>query len=151
MIVAVCTDDDALVACAQEAAQQQPVVFGRCYRVFDRQIPVLGLEEPLFISAHGAYRGDENNPVIGDRDADLYLDGVTALRELRRLFPVGYRGSVYISACEAADHSNDDFSFAEVFKAQLQGALPQAGPVYAQQGVVGLRVPPPNDPAWIRV
>jgi len=148
VIITVCTDDDALVKCAEAASRKEPLTFGSCFRVFAKQIPKLGANENLFISAHGAYQGDDSNPVIGDKAAALFLNGVQAFQQLESIFPANYRASVYISACEAADHADDDFSFAEVFKAQLQGARPQAGAVYGQSGSVGLRVPPPTDGGW---
>lgn len=148
MIITACTDDDALIKAAKAASLKEPLIFGNCYRVFAKQIPPLGADENLFISAHGVYEGDDKNPVIGDKAAALFLNGVQAFQQLEGIFPANYRGSVYISACEATDHADDDFSFAEVFKAQLEGARPQAGAVYGQSGGVGLRVPPPTDRGW---
>jgi hypothetical protein len=149
VIITVCTDDDALLKAAKEASLAQPEVFGGSYRVFGKQIPMLGEKENLFLSAHGVYDGDDNNPVIGDKANALFLNGVQAFQALEGLFPPNYSGNVYISACEAADHADDDFSFAEVFKAQLQQARPQAGNVYAQAGSVGLRIPLPTDKGWV--
>lgn len=147
MILVVCTDDKALLAMAQKQSREYPEVFGQCYQVF-KAVPSLGVGEDLFITAHGAYEGDDGNPVIGDKKNAFYINAVELWQALEACFPKSYSGRVYISACESSDHG-EDFSFAEVFEAQLHGARSKAGPVYGQKGAVGLRIPFPNDPGWI--
>jgi hypothetical protein len=156
VIIVVCTDDDKLRKYAEEAAARNPEIFGQCYRVFQDRIPPLANDENLFISAHGVYEGDDNNPVIGDKKKALFLNGVQAVQQLDDVFPAGdYSGNVYISACEATDHADDDLSFAEAFKSQLhgprRGTRRHTGKVYGQAGSVGLRVPPPTDAGWQEV
>lgn len=148
MILIVCTDDDDLIQMAQQQAQNNPGVFGNAYRAFADVVPALGAAENLFVVAHGVQEGDDNNPVIGDGDEAHYWNAVEFFEAIQGLFPGNYSGSVYISACESADHNADTFSFAEVFKAQLQGARAQAGEVYGHHGEIAGNIPVPGDASW---
>ena len=149
MIIVVCTDDDQLLNVARQQVQSNPNIFGQCYQAFGAQIPLIGQNENLFISAHGAYRGDDGNPVIGDSKRDFYVNAVEFYTNIREIFPINYQANVYISACESADRAQGSFSFAEVFKAQIQLNHPNTR-VYGQGGAVGLTIPLPNDRHWIQ-
>jgi hypothetical protein len=139
MILVVCTDDNKLVQKARSEAQRNPGTFGAVYIVFE-QVPPLQTGENLFITAHGAKRGDDGNPVIGDKSKAFYVNAVDLYRNLQSIFPAQYAGNVYISACESADNVPGSFSFAEVFKAQI-GVKHGRTRVYGQTGAVGLEIP----------
>ncbi len=149
MILVVCTDDDELRNVARNQSENDPAEFGAFYQVFKDRIDPLGQGENLFVSAHGAYKGDDGNPVIGDKGADFYVNAVDFYRNLKEepVFPDGYKGNVYISACESSDIPRGAFSFAEVFKAQLQADHPNTR-VFGQKGGVGLNIPRSNDTGW---
>jgi len=149
MIIVVCTDDTELLRVAERQAEEQPEIYGQCHRVFGGRIPSLARTENLFITAHGAKRGDDGNPVIGDAAEAFFLNAVQTFEGMAEIIPADYAGNTYISACESADKGGD-FSFAEVFKAQIQGHRAHAGKVYGQKGGVGLRVPPPTDRGWVQ-
>lgn len=103
--------------------------------------------EDLFIIAHGAYAGDDNNPVIGDEKNAFYVNAVELYENLGRIFPQGYSGSVYIDACESADNSPETFSFSEVFASQIQkdhGVVR----VYGRNGDADGQIPLPGAPGW---
>lgn len=146
MILVVCTDDPDLEAIAHASAKAHPNVFGKVHRVFT-EVPQLARDEALFIIAHGAKDGDDGNPVIGDERQDFFVNAVELYENLKSIFPKGYRGSVYIDACESADHKRGAFSFAEVFKAQIQedhGGVR----VFARHGTVDGLIPLPGSPGW---
>lgn len=149
MILVLCFDDPALVNAANQAAHQSPGVFGVVRSGF-ANLPQLGVAENLFITAHGAKIGDDNNPVIGDQQADFWVNAVDLLFNIGRIFPRAYRGDVYISACESANNARGSFSFAEVFRAQLQSARLNAGHVYGQLGAAGLGIPLPGSREWVQ-
>lgn len=151
MIIVVCTDDNQLLNVARQQAQNNRNIFGQCYWAFNDQIPQIIPNENLFISAHGAYRGDDGNPVIGDRQSAFYVNAVDFYENIQVIFPNNYQANVYISACESSDIARGSFSFAEVFKAQIQVAHGNTR-VYGQRGAVGLQIPLPNDPNpnWVQ-
>ena len=150
MIIIVCTDDDRLEQRASHKAQHHPQVFGQCYRAFRDAIPQLGRHEDLFIGAHGAYHGDDNNPVIGDAHAALYVNAVDFYANIAGIFPADYDATVYIYACEAADYKHGALSFAEVFRAQLDPNVGRAR-VFAQKGGIGVEgVVGPDADGWIK-
>lgn len=146
MIIAVCTDDNKIFKIAEKDSRSNPETYGKTYKVFDAKIPLLGLDENLFVTAHGAKDGDENQPVIGDAAKAFWVSGEELWVNSKNIFPAGYRGGVYISACESADGNSElSFSFTENFKAQSR--LPD---VFGQRGPVGYEVPPPDDNGWVR-
>jgi hypothetical protein len=118
MIIIVCTDDKQLEEIASASSQKYFDVFGNYFNAFDKEIPILQSSENLFIIAHGAFDGDEGNPVIGDKKKGFYVNGLELWENLKKIFPVNYTGNVYIDACESADHDNSVFSFIEVFYSQ---------------------------------
>ncbi len=151
MVIVVCTDDDKLLQLAQQQANTRPTVFGKCYLIFKDQIPQLGQSENLFIGAHGAFKGDDGNPVIGDKEKAFYVNAVDFHANIKGIFPDNYQGKVFIYACESADYAPGSFSFAEVFKAQLQVGHPKVR-VYGQKGEVGLKgVVGPEDKGWVEI
>lgn len=148
MILVVCTDDNDLLRVATQQSQQHPATFGTCHRVFDQVTPHLGVNENLFISAHGLARGDDGNPVIGDQRNAFFVNAVDLYHNISHIFPAQYTGSVYISACEAANIPRSAFSFAEAFKTQIHTQHGQTR-VFGQRGSVGLRIPGPDDRGWV--
>ena len=147
MIIVVCTDDNNLLTTAQQQSAGNIAVYGNCFHAFNDQIPQLGANENVFITAHGASRGDDGNPVIGDSNNAFYVNAVDLWTNISGIFPANYIGNVYISACESAN-SNNGLSFAEVFKGQIQDAISTAGNVFAQRGTVDLTIPLPTDNGW---
>jgi len=146
MIIIVCTDDPQLVQIAQNSSQQNPGVFGNYFQVFN-PIPQLGQGEDLFIVAHGAYEGDDGNPVIGDENLAFYVNAVELWENIQTIFPQYYNGNVYIDACEAADHDENTFSFSEVFNTQIQ-AMFGATQVFGRNGAVAGAIPLPTSAGW---
>ncbi|MDP2713859.1 hypothetical protein [Rheinheimera sp.] len=146
MIIIVCTDDQKLVDIAQISSSNNPQIFGNTYRIFN-QIPRLLPGENLFVIAHGAYNGDDNNPVIGDRKNDFYVNAVDFFDNIKSIFPNGYTGSVYIDACESADHTEETMSFAEVFLTQIQVYHGQTR-VFGRKGKNSGLIPLPADLSW---
>lgn len=149
MIIVVCRDDPGLVAIANLSRQGNPGVFGAVHQVFGNQIPQLGVNENLFLISHGVKDGDDGNPTIGGAADDFWVNAVQLFDALvaGNLFPPGYAGSVFIDACEASDHDDDTFSFAEVFKAQIQGWFGTVR-VFGRSGAVGGLIPLPNANGW---
>lgn len=149
MIIIACTDDPGLVDIARQSILNDPDTFISYYKVFHRAIPALGLDEDLFIIAHGAFQGDEGRPVIGDADADraFYLDGQQCYVNIQSIFPSGYSGKVYVDACESADSSKKIDSFITTLQNQfLLNA--QNTPVFGINGTSSGLIPLPDDPKW---
>lgn len=149
MILIVCTDDANLTAIAQHSANGNPAVFGHYYQAFGHQVPLLGVHEDLFIIAHGAYHGDDGNPVIGDQAAAFYVNAVELYQNIAHIFPQGYTGNVYIDACESADGTAYTFSFTEVFLTQIHVHFGQTA-VYGRNGAAGGLIPLPGSAGWVR-
>ena len=149
MIIVVCRDDPGLVAIANLSRQGNPGVFGAVHQVFGNQIPQLGVNENLFLISHGVKDGDDGNPTIGGAADDFWVNAVQLFDALvaGNLFPPGYAGSVFIDACEASDHDDDTFSFAEVFRAPIQGRHGQVR-VYGRSGTAAGLIPLPGSPGW---
>ena len=149
MILVVCTDDPNLLHIAVQSSNAHPQVFGHPYQVFVNPMPVLGQNEALFVIAHGAMRGDDGNPVIGDEDMRraFYLNAVQLYQGLQDRFPAGYAANVYIDACESSDHDEDTFSFAEAFKSQVQPGRPLVR-VFGRNGVAAGLIPLPGSAGW---
>jgi len=149
MILVVCTDDPKLLKIAQDSRGSNLAVFGEVKKIFADPLPQLKAGENLFIIAHGAYKGDDNNPVIGDKSKDFYINAVDLFENIKSIFPKNYSGSVYVDACEAADHDEETFSFIEVFLTQIQ-AVHGNTQVYGRNGAASGRIPLPSDPKWRR-
>ena len=149
MIIIVCTDDESLVRIAQKTSQSNPSVYGKYYKAFKDKIPVIGSQENLFIIAHGAYHGDDGNPVIGDETNAFYVNAVDFYKNIKGIFPDGYSGNVYIDACESADHEEETFSFTEVFKAQIQRDHGNTE-IFGRNGCISGMIPLPGDSRWKR-
>ena len=152
MILAVCTDDDQgtlHVGQAQSAAAYQ--VYGDCHAVFGTPVPRLGVSENLFVIAHGAAIGDDGGPVIGDRDGAraFWLNPAGLWEHIKHIFPDGYYGNVYASACESADTPNGTCSFTELFMSLLREHRPNSGTVYGQRGAVHGNIPLPTSASWV--
>lgn len=148
MILVVCTDDPGLIAIARECTRLNQPVYGQTHQIFRGQLPALGQNENLFIIAHGAFRGDGNNPVIGDEQEAFYVNGVELYVNLSPIIPPNYRGRVYIDACESATNNAYTFSFSEVFKSQIQPNRNPAPRVFGRNGTVGGLIPLPDANGW---
>ena len=115
MIIVVCTDDPGLIGIARASERNNSKAFGVVHRVFDKVISQLKPDENLFIIAHGAFEGDEDKPVIGDKVHDFFLPAGALFESIRHLFPPGYKGRIFIDACESAKDDEATMSFAELF------------------------------------
>src|SRR3569832_1774600 len=147
MIIVVCTDDPSLIQIAQESIIANPGIFGNLYQIYQGLIPQLGVNENLFVIAHGAYQGDDGNPVIGSEANAFYVNAVDFYTNISNLIPAGYNGNVYIDACEAANHNASTFSFIEVFQTQIQVDHGNVR-VFGRNGKVGGMIPLPNSSGW---
>lgn len=147
MIIVVCTDDPQLIKTAEATAKSAPNVFGKVYQVFGTTIPKLGADENLFLLAHGAKKGDDNNPVIGSEKNVFYVNAVDLYRNISGLFPQLYKANIYVDACESADNNAFTFSFAEALKTQVQ-AHHKKTRVFGRNGSVNGLVPQPGARAW---
>ena len=149
MIIIVCTDDPKLVDIAAESVLKEPEVFRSYYKIFHSAIPPLDVEEDLFIIAHGAFQGDEGRPVIGDRDGDrdFYLNGAQCFINIHSLIPPGYKGRVFVDACQSATDSRKIDSFITTLQIQfLLNSLKAL--VYGINGDSSGLIPLPDDSKW---
>ncbi|YCI81110.1 hypothetical protein M1D83_16595 [Enterobacteriaceae bacterium] len=147
MIVIICTDDAQLEEIARHSIRHHPLVFERKFKVFHNELPQLREDENLFIIAHGAFQGDEGEPVIGDKNAAFYLDGRDCYHNIYAIFPNNYTGAVYVDACESADNSEDMPSFIKTLQYQFY-RNGQDIQVYGINGVSSGLIPLPDNPKW---
>lgn len=148
MIIAVCTDDPMVETIAREAAESNPRVFGKWFKVFDKAIPDLGATEDLFIVAHGAAFGDENQPVIGSKSNDFYLTARDLNANLT-IFPNGYSGGVFVYACLSAAPGAGGLSFVESYLAIIGPSFPKLT-AWGQTGKPSGPLPLPSDKSWVQ-
>lgn len=149
MILIVCTDDPALVKIAHDSSQGHLQIFGNYYQIYSKQIPTLQANENLFIIAHGAYHGDEGDPVIGDKRNAFYVNAADLSLNLQSIFPKDYMGRIFVDACESADFDKDTVSFIEMLNAVLYDRYP-AVEVYGRNGTAKGQIPLPGYPGWTR-
>jgi hypothetical protein len=147
MIIAMCTDDPEVYDVAIEAELNAPEIFGQAFDAFSEDIPMLAPDENLFIVAHGINFGDEGSPVIGSKKNDFYLTPRDLNTNLH-VFPLGYRGNVYVSACWSADPGHDGESFVDQFYTTFQRSFPHSQ-VFGHLGKLGGALPPPGDNLWV--
>lgn len=149
MIFIVCTDDPELVEIAADCVLDEPDVFISYYQPFKNPIPPLGVNENLFIIAHGAFQGSEGKPEIGDRDINraFCLNGEQCFINIQPLLPPGYKGNVYVDACKSATSSRKIDSFITTLQHQflLHSLNTQ---VYGINGDSSGLIPLPGDPKW---
>jgi len=149
MILIVCTDDPSLVNVARHSSNGHLPIFGDYFQIYSQQIPRLHADENLFIIAHGAYQGDDGNPVIGDQRNAFYVNAADLKLNLDSLFPEKYRANVFVDACESADNNGDTVSFIEMLSAVLHDSYPGVE-VYGRNGIANGLIPLPGNPSWIR-
>lgn len=148
MIIIVCTDDDSLVRIARNASRSNYRIFGAHYQVFEAPIPQLLPNEDLFIIAHGAYQGDDGNPVIGDKQNALYLNARVLYHNIVPILPADYSADIYIDACESADRDPETLSFCEGFKDRLAAAGIDVR-VFGKNGASSGELATPDAPGWV--
>lgn len=150
MIIVVCRDDPGLLDLAKRQSKEQLAVFGRTYQVFS-MVPAVGVDQDIFLLAHGTKSdGEDRNPVIGGEQDDFYLNAVQLWEDFASAIPTGYRGNVYVSACQSANQPRGGHSFIEVLAAQIRGKLTSwPGRVYGQRGDVAGPIPQPGDRSWV--
>jgi hypothetical protein len=148
MLIVLAQDDPRLLPLARQAAALQPGIYGAVFLAFQDQIPPLGASEDLFIVAHGAAVGDDNNPVIGDAKEGHYVNAPDLYGNLSGIFPHGYGGRIFIYACESAIVGGGSFSFAEAFRNVLQ-ADHGAARVFGRRDHPGPRILAPDAPGWV--
>lgn len=148
MILIVCKDDEkALEKIAKDSVKANPNVFGKVFFAYKDPLQNLGINENLYIIAHGAFKDASGNPVIGDKNEDFYVNGIELWMNIKGIFPVKYLANVYVDACESADHDSRVFSFIEVFYTQF--ALSNNGMVFGKNGASSGLIPTPGNPKWI--
>ncbi len=148
MIIVVCTDDPGLEGITMLSANKHPGVFGDVYKVYDRRIPPLKEKENLFILAHGAFRGDEGKPIIGDQSEDFYISAGALAVSTRHLYPNGWTGNVYVDACYSAMEDEELLSFARLLAyplAEINASVRVSGRQGLSSGLIAL----PGDSGWI--
>ena len=150
MILIVCTDDPVLERVAKETLRRYPGIYSATYKIFHSQLRELRKDEDLFIISHGAFQGDNDRPVIGDKEKAFYLNGDALYLNIKEIIPENYKGNVYIDACESADSTEDLLSFAETFYLDFH-ADHQASKVLGITGVSNDLIPLPDDSKWINV
>lgn len=152
MIIVVCTDDDELYEAARRDAANFPEIYGEVYTVFDQNLPELGPEENLFISAHGTELGDDGNAVIGSEANDFYINAVDFWENIKDIFPDMYSGNVLVDACNSADWGGggDIPSFASALQTQI-GEVYGGAEVFGRTGEPNMLdpIPMPGDGAWV--
>ena len=148
MIIAVCTDDPMVDSIAYTAQANHSDIFGKWYKVYDKNIPDLKASEDVFIVAHGAAFGDEKQPVIGSKGNDFYLTARDLYSNLT-IFPHNYNGSVYVYACESAAPGADGLSFVQSLMQAMGASYPNLV-AYGQTGKPGGPLPAPSDKSWKR-
>jgi hypothetical protein len=154
MVIVVCKDDPELLVIALRSAAANGL--GSVFQLDADQIPKLQSGENLFVIAHGDVTDptQPGNAMIGDERAGGYgYNGVDLFARLSGIFPQGYRGNVYFSACYTADWLTTDtdagFSFIETFKTQIAVAsFGFLGRIYGNRGEVRGNIPPPADRRW---
>ncbi|MGK0735382.1 hypothetical protein ACSFCX_07720 [Yokenella regensburgei] len=148
MIIVVCTDDPKLFTIAKNSLSQDPIVFFSVYQVFRGRIPVLGVAEDLFMIAHGVFEGDEGQPVIGDEKQAFYLNGDQCFLNIAPIIPAGYRGRVFVDACESADETSHMDSF--ISRLQVQFLVNgMEVKVFGVNGKNSGLIPTPGDSKWV--
>lgn len=148
MIIIVCTDDPRLVRIADASIRKAPKIYGLRHQIFRNELPKLSRDEDLFIIAHGAFQGDEGQPVIGDHTAAFYLSGDQCYLNMATVFPEGYKGRVFVDACQSADDSPDIDSFITTLQTQFL-VNEQNVQVYGINGASSGLIPLPEDPKWV--
>jgi hypothetical protein len=151
MILFLCNDD----ALAWNAvAPQAGPVFGNAYQLIQNGMPQLGVNENLFIVAHGlpGEIGNQNGMLAWNAlELWNYLTNTTPNDRGGSLFPAGYAGNIYVWACYPANITRRDrLSFIENFHAFSRVGLPNSS-VYGVAGAVGFAIAPPGNSAWIQV
>lgn len=159
VVIVVCRDDPELVVTAKDSAAANR--FGSVFKLDDGgPIPALQAKEDLFIIAHGAVtdKNEPGNAMIGDqRDGGYGYNAVDLFARLvaLRIFPAGYQGNVYVSACYSADwlttYKDAGFSFIEAFRTQIESKIfGYKGCVYGHKGAIDGDIPQRDDPSWVR-
>ncbi|AYA05597.1 MULTISPECIES: hypothetical protein [Rahnella] len=150
MILIVCTDDPELEHVASASMAQYQSVFKSSYKIFHSELRLLGKSENLFIISHGAFQGDNDRPVIGDKAKAFYVNGDTLYLNVKSIFPPDYTGNVYIDACESADSTDVLLSFAQTFYLDFHPDSPTSK-VFGLTGVSSGLIPLPDNTAWVNV
>ncbi len=150
MILIICTDDPNLELVARNTVMRYPDIYEASYKIFHSQLRSLKKSENLFIISHGAFQGDNDRPVIGDKAKAFYLNGDALYKSIKDIIPEDYRGDIYIDACESADSTEDLISFADTFYLEFHQDYPTSG-VYGITGVSHGLIPLPSDSKWVAV
>lgn len=127
MILIICTDDHNLESVAKNTVMKYPDIYEASYKIFHSQLRPLKKSEDLFIISHGAFQGDNDRPVIGDKEKAFYLNGDALYTSIKDIIPEDYRGDIYIDACESADSTEDLISFSETFYLEFHQDYPTSG------------------------
>lgn len=150
MIIVICRDDPKIIAAANSASQRNSAVFGGVYIIFEDQIPTLGINEDLFIIAHGAKDDSAaKEPVIGDENGNspIWVSANDLVANLKTVIPKNYTGNVYLSACEVIVDGTAEVSFAQLLLRPLRNLAGRDVTVYGDNDPAGA-LPPPADARW---
>jgi hypothetical protein len=139
MIITFCQDDWQLVALAYRQGEIQEDIFGipYCYLPEAPNLPNAEIDENIFVSAHG------NAYEIGNRGKGLGLSPYKLADYLYDwIFPKGYKGGVYISACDSAPQYVNNMK--EFFVGQNL-----AVDVYGMIGSIPKLIARPDNDDWV--
>jgi hypothetical protein len=146
MIIVLAPDDTDIINVAKNQSAANAAIYGICYVWGNGEIPQLRTNEDLFLIGHGN-TADE----IGNRDGDMFFNGIDLVRNIKPIFPTRYNANIYIDACYTANIPRGGFSLIENVKNQIN-VLPGIGSVYifGRRGSVTGAIPAPRNNAWIR-
>ena len=144
MILVLCNDDPAIQANAILDAAGDPAAFGQVFQPITAVTPQLGANEDLFITAHGI-QGEIGNEdgALGYNAQELlkYLTNTTPNDRGGSVFPAGYTGNVYISACYSGNVQGViNLTFSEQFYNLSRDNIGNSS-VYGQRGAAPMRMP----------
>ena len=151
MILVLCNDDPNLWASAQ--GQAGPL-FGQAYQFIGNGTTLLGVNENLYIAAHGLPGEIGNmNGALGYSALDVwnYLNNTIPNGRGASIFPHNYSGNIYIWACYPANITRRDrLSFIDNFHAFSRPWLRNTN-IYGALGAVPYTIPAPGDSSWTQV
>lgn len=147
MISILGTDDQQLQNIAAESSKKNKQIFGDFYEVFDQAMPKLKTNEDLFIIANGSFKDERGYSVIGDKQNELFLNGVDAWGSFKDIFPKNYVGNIYVDVCGSAETEPYVFNFIENFWDQLKPTLKNTS-VFGRNGTSKGSIPLPTAKGW---
>lgn len=168
MIIVLSPGDADLIASARRQSFNETGIYGETFVVWttgvagnkvthfldshDVEVPApqLGAREKLFVSGHGVAEGGTGVAEIGDAEGGYAMDGIEFHQNVfDKIRPAIYEEDIYVDACSSANWGEDNFSFIEVLKTQVDVSPGCDSDVFGRWGDVGYEIPHPDAPgAW---